>query len=201
MKRKTDKVGSPKDEQKGKESSEFLGIFTRYISSIDAIREFFLNLCPVVTSIEEGIEKKTKSYLKEIFEDFRKKATEEEIDDMNGFFEFISQGYDSKKSSKAKSHSFTPKSTLVEECTLKILRTALGHSTSGLHRKLLNRSILMSLVSYFEVLVAELAHAFYRIAPDAISTDDKVLSVNELKRFNSIDEVYVLLLRNELISY
>jgi len=46
----------------------------------------------------------------------------------------------------------------------------------------------MSLVSYFEVLVADLAHAFYRIAPDAISTADKVLSVNELKQFSSIDE-------------
>jgi len=46
----------------------------------------------------------------------------------------------------------------------------------------------MSLVSYLEVLVAELAHAFYRIAPNAISTDDKVLSVNELKQFSSIDE-------------
>jgi len=46
----------------------------------------------------------------------------------------------------------------------------------------------MSLVSYFEVLIADLSHAFYRIAPDAALTEDKSLSVKEFKKFSTIDE-------------
>lgn len=188
---KQKKKVTPKEEQKErreKESSNFLSIFTQYASSIDALREFVSNICPMVTEMEKGIAKKEEAYLKEVMDDFKREATKDEILELENFFEFFTERLTNKRRTKTKKISFTTESTLVGSCIVKILKVSLGYRTKGVHHELLNKSILMSLVSYFEVLVAELAHAFYRIAPDAISTDDKVLSVNELKRFSSIDE-------------
>lgn len=60
--------------------------------------------------------------------------------------------------------------------------------SSQAHHELLNRSILTSLVAFFEVLLSDLTHAFYQLVPGAASNGDKVLSVNELRSFESIDE-------------
>lgn len=80
------------------------------------------------------------------------------------------------------------KSPLVGEYALKLLKSFFHYTPNEIHHELLNRSTLMSLVSYFEVLVADLAHALFRIAPDAALTEDKSLGVKELKKFSSIDE-------------
>jgi len=171
--------------QQERESSHFQGTFTQYSNSIQAVREFFSNVCPVVTEIEKGRGKRQEAYLKELFNDFRSKATAEESQELTNFFDFI-EGLSSKGKTK-KRFTFSTKSPLLSTFIDRIFKSVSGPS-KGIHSELLNRSILMSLVSYFEVLVAELAHAFYRIAPNAISSDDKVLSVKELKRFNSIED-------------
>jgi hypothetical protein len=62
------------------------------------------------------------------------------------------------------------------------------------HHELLNESVVMSLVGYFEVLIADLMGAFYRLTPDAVTTDDKVLSIRELRSFNSINEALELVI-------
>lgn len=131
-----------------------------------------------------------KTDIKKIISDFGQRASKEEIEELMNFLVFLkSKGRATKKASKVRAPKRTKiKSRLVVDYAMKLLDSIFHYAPSDIHRELLNRSILMSLVSYFEVLVADLAHAFYRIAPDAISTDDKVLSVNELKQFSSIDE-------------
>jgi len=177
-------------EKKGrlKESPTFEGIFTRYADSVTALREFFSRLNPFVAKMKKGIKRERQAYIKEFIRDFGQRASEDEVEELGNFLVSLKDKV-TKKGRKVR----TPRaaeitSPLVQEFALKLLRVIFRDVPSDFHRELLNKSILMSLVSYFEVLVADLAHAFYRIAPDAISTDDKVLSVNELKQFSSIDE-------------
>lgn len=53
---------------------------------------------------------------------------------------------------------------------------------------LLYRSALITLISYFEVFIAEILHLYYNIKPQALSGDDKILSYNELVKFDTIEE-------------
>lgn len=55
-------------------------------------------------------------------------------------------------------------------------------------QRLLHRSIITGIVGQFEVLLADVAHEFYRHAPRALEADEKVLSVSELKQFPTIEE-------------
>jgi hypothetical protein len=190
-KRKQSKDTSAQEvESKGrpKESSTFESIFTQYGDSIAALREFFSRVNPFVAKKKRGIEKERKAYVKELIRDFGQRASEAETEELKNFIESRIVGI-TKKSKTAR--TFKAKditSPLTKEFAVKLVRAIFYDTPSDVHRELLNKSILLSLVSYFELLVADLAHAFYRIAPDAISTDDKVLSVNELKQLSSIDE-------------
>jgi len=171
-----------------KEPQTFERTFTQYRDSIAALREFFSRLSPFVTKLKKGIKKEKKAHIKEIFKDFGQRASKAEIEELENFLETLT-GKTTKKGKAVREFKASDiTSPLVKEFVIKMVRAIFYDTPSDIHRELLNRSILMSLVSYFEVLVADLAHAFYRIAPDAISTADKVLSVNELKQFSSIDE-------------
>jgi len=175
-------------EGRPKESRTFEGILTRYADSITSLREFFSRLNPFVAKMKRGIKRERQAYIKEIIRDFGQRATKDEVEELGNFLETLKDRV-TKKSKKAQApRAAEITSPLVTEFVPQLLRVIFRDVPSDFHREMLNKSILMSLVSYFEVLVADLAHAFYRIAPDAISTDDKVLSVNELKQFSSIDE-------------
>jgi len=170
-----------------KESNLFKSTFRHYGNSMVGLREFMSRLGPVVTELQHGIAKERENRFKEIMDDFASCAKKE---DFKEFRKVLNKMLTLTKnhSASSKRGSVQIKSQVVGECLLKLLKEATTHVREDIHRELLNRSILMSLVSYFEVLVSELAHAFYRIAPDSILTDDKVLSVKELKKFSSVDE-------------
>lgn len=175
-------------EAKSKPSPIFLNTFTRYANSIDALREFSSRLNPFVVKMQKGIAKQRKAYMKEIIGDFMGAASKEEIEGLDNFLEAVKPRVTKKDSQVRVSKAVEIKSPLVAEFALKLSKLFSHSATSDIHRKLLNRSILMSLVSYFEVLVADLGHAFFRIAPDAAFTEEKRLSVKELNKFSTIDE-------------
>lgn len=52
----------------------------------------------------------------------------------------------------------------------------------------LYRSVIIGLVGQFEVLVADIAHQFFRHAPGALNAEEKVLSLSDLRQFESMDE-------------
>jgi len=53
---------------------------------------------------------------------------------------------------------------------------------------LLNRSCIVTVTGFFEVLLSDIATIFYQATPAALAGDDKVISFNELKSFQSISE-------------
>lgn len=193
-KKQRGKASLQKGEEEGRqtESSLLQRAFTQYADSIEALREFFSRLSPLVSEMEEGILKEREASIERIVKNFGQRASQEEIEQLGELISGLLERFEAraaKKGSKVrKAKEIQTESPLVGHYAIKLLKHIFYDTPSGIHRELLNRSILMSSVSYFEVLVADLAHAFYRIAPDAISTDDKVLSANELKQFSSINE-------------
>lgn len=56
------------------------------------------------------------------------------------------------------------------------------------HQQLLYQGILTGLVGQFEVLLADVAHLFFARAPDSLETEERLFSVEDLKRFGSIED-------------
>jgi len=178
-------------------SKTFSDIFAQYSHSIEALREFFSRLSPLVAGMQEGIVKERETYLQEIFQHFLKDAKKEDTQELQDVFSSLRVYFD-EPTPETKTEPPEIKSAAVGNILLKVFRHLYHSPKEDIHRELLNRSILMCLVSHFEVLVADLAHAFYRMAPDAISTDDKVLSVKELKNFSSINEALRSIVSNRV---
>lgn len=51
----------------------------------------------------------------------------------------------------------------------------------------LYRSVMIGLVGQFEVLIADIAHQFFRRAPGALNEDEKTLSLSDLRQLGSVD--------------
>jgi len=164
--------------------SVFRSVFARYRRNITALREFFMRLNPVVADIEVGITDEYASRLDRLLSDFRTRAGPEDMRELRQLIDWLSpvpQGEPCPSTTRLKSPA-------VGWLFYSILGEFERASSFGAHRVLLNASILISLVGYFELLVADLVHTFYRTFPEAAANDDKVLSVNQLKSFDSIDE-------------
>ncbi len=166
------------------EPSMFVAVFGQYRRNIDALREFSAYLNPVVTELEAAIPGQRRAKLDQRFSEFTKTAQPEEMKEFIAFAEGLVAG----ARSRVPSWTFKFKSPCVASFAVDVFRESLGGVPSGAHRELLNCSILISLLGYFELVIADLAHTFYRIFPEATADDDKVLSVNELRNFGSIDE-------------
>jgi len=65
---------------------------------------------------------------------------------------------------------------------------------------ILRRSALISLVSYFEFIIAELIHSFYSLYPQALPSEERVLSLSDLREIGSIEEAENELIQREIDS-
>ncbi len=179
--------------KKQQSPSEFRRVFLQYNESIRAIRDFFSELSPYISEMEKGILKSRTEVVKEkaksLRQDFDQSATLEEQEELNQAFENISK--ELQKSNLPIKLLQELRSPLVARLMADLFNLVRHVVTPLLIRQeLLNRGILMCLVSYFEVLISDLVHLYYGLVPDATSTNDKVLSVNELREFSSIDDAF-----------
>lgn len=183
-----DAIEAPRDatvESESQEASLFRPVFVQYGASMTAIREFFSQLAPFVSEIEEGRWKSIEEQTRTIMQGFMERATKQDSEELTDVLKVIVDRISGVKSSRPK--RITASGT-VTKVVWEIGRMMMHTYSPGMHQELLNRSILMSLVSYFEVLVSDLAHLYYRLVPDATSADEKALSVNDLRQFKSIDD-------------
>lgn len=67
-------------------------------------------------------------------------------------------------------------------------------------KKLLRTSVLVSLMSYLEALIADLIHAFYIRHPEAMPAEERTLSLAELRGIGSIEEAESFLAAKEVDS-
>ena len=62
----------------------------------------------------------------------------------------------------------------------------------------LYRSVVIGLVGQFEVLIADLAHQFFKCAPQALDAETKVLSLSDLLEFGSVEAARDYLVEREI---
>ena len=175
---------SPEPEREA-EPSAFASVFSQYQNSMEALREFSSRLTPLVSDIETVIAEERRRKVDQILASFRDRLDERQLEELRKFAEWLVNSIEGETDEES---SFTLEGNVSAEVVLAVLTVVQERSPTYAHHELLNRSILMSLVGYFEVVVADLAHAFYRLIPKAASNDDKVLSVNELRTFESVDD-------------
>ena len=62
-------------------------------------------------------------------------------------------------------------------------------SSTMRYSDILRNNILISLVSFFELLIGDLLHTFYTLKPNALTGVEKEFSFNDLRNYNNIDEI------------
>ena len=82
------------------------------------------------------------------------------------------------------------------EITQLIMRTGWTGPKAQLER--LYRSVIIGLVGQFEVLIADVAHQFFKRAPRALNAEDKVLTLSDLQQFGSVDVALDYLVEREI---
>jgi hypothetical protein len=188
-------------------TSDFGRIFTQYYTSLSTLREFFTDLHPVVASLDTTTLEKQFERIGEQMQSFLGRADEVDREELVRFLKIFAPDQSDGGSNRhirvtfggspngesdggvptdsEVIHLTRPLSTQIAGDIFKVVRRTRG----SMHREILNRSILTTLVTTFEVLFADLVHLYFKLVPESTSTDDKVLSVNELRNYESIDEV------------
>ncbi len=69
------------------------------------------------------------------------------------------------------------------------------------HRDIFNGSVVMSLIGHAEVMIGSLIREFYKLSPDALTTDDKVLSLGELKSLGTVEAAIDFLIDKRVDDY
>lgn len=65
---------------------------------------------------------------------------------------------------------------------------------------ILRRSALITLASHFEYLIAELLHSFYLLYPQALPSEERVLSLADLRALGSVEDAENQLIEKEIDS-
>jgi len=83
----------------------------------------------------------------------------------------------------------------------KLVRAAMSFAKAApIQARLLRTSVLISLMSYLEALIADLIHAFYARFPQALPAEDRTLSLAELREIGSVEEAEAFLTAKEVDS-
>jgi hypothetical protein len=180
--------------------SSFVQIVTNYWLSVSSYRDFLTEVEAHLSTVEQTESQR----ISELLEPLRSATTEE---DRAQIVELVTRIAEVEKNHH--DHRLLPVKQLKEIAddlgSLKLLESMnhLTHAMSQLtpaerHRELLYRSVLTGLVGQFEVLISDLAHAFFLRSPNALGTEEKVLSINELKNFESISDAFDFVIANRV---
>lgn len=175
-----------------KPRSRFGAIASNFHVSLLSYREFLASVGEHLTEVQMSRDEQLQSELREMSEGF----SEEEVAMLKRLIRsFIPKSAGRSEEEVDESGGERLTSDELERLPAHVLRTGFEFHNrvwkgipSANQQNLLHRSIITGIVGQFEVLLADVAHQFYRRAPRAIEADEKVLSVSELKQFTAIDE-------------
>lgn len=141
----------------------FTLIFRRYLASVGAVREFLSHLNPVIASLDKDRSKERDERIQTTLSD----ASKEAIVDLRQFLKRMGSPLDGSPTQTKKSNkeAFKPATVEGEHLIFEMIQEWLSDLVSQPHQELLHRSMLMSLVSYFEVLVADLTPCILSFDP------------------------------------
>lgn len=156
----------------------FRTALTRYVASTSALREFFETIEPLVASTEsQRLESATKAVSKSMFSILRDANSEE--------LEAAMSELQERADGSLTATRTPPKSPIVRQLMTMLARARGPRHLQ--HSETLRRSILVSLVTNFEVLISDIVHAHYELHPGAIGGNES-MSLSDLRAFESIDD-------------
>lgn len=170
----------PTDVADAEPLSAFNSALLNYKRSMARLRDFFESLSPVVVDIESSREREVQEEIEQILREAPKTTLRQVARDMGK----ITRALQDSEQSRAPVGTPFIFSSPASAKLFRRISSASTRAHSG-HHDLLNRSILVSLVTSFEVLVSEVSHARYRLYPDILQGS---INVSEFRSFDSIQD-------------
>lgn len=177
-------------------------VVTTFHSSILAYRHFYEYVVGALGNLEIAEQPEAKA-----FSDLRRVASESDLKNLNRFARFITENVradgegavGSKTGNTKKETKFTLR--LTHDAVTKFMKAVNLMTWSvppSKHKELLFRGILTGLVGQFEVLISDIATAFFGRATGALDTKDKTLSVSDIRQFASLKELEEFIVANRV---
>lgn len=185
------------------ETPSFEQIVSRFISSIYALRIFSEELGELAEQHDQKTTKKiTRDML--VFLD----VPENVINEIDLDVEIAEKEKEVKEDKKAAEEKIkneisdmltevvkTPEKAYEFFSLMKSLR-----KTSPMQGRLLRQGALINLLIFFENLISDLIHKYYSLFPAALPSEERLLSLSDLRGFGSIDEAEKWLVGKEVDS-
>lgn len=159
---------------KTSKESEMSKIYHNFTKNLAGLRVFVGNLEPVVKKHDYELIEKGSSIIKKIFK----------IMEIN-----------ENKIKKAKKIKQKPSHKQAKQ-VLSLLKN-LPKLTPG-NLELLYKSSFVMLIAYFDFMISDLIHHFYRTYPDSLSDRDPSISLKELKQYTEINEAKDFIINKEI---
>lgn len=164
--------------KKGKEQLDFSRIHHSFRKNIESLEAFVNNVAPIAEKHDQATRKKMDKFAKQMFKIF---------------------GLPKGKIDKRKRKQVVEGVTEDQVKQIIQLTTALPRLTVP-QAELLYRSSFVILVSYFDFLLSDLIHYFYRKYPESLSGKELPLTLSELKLLGGVDEAVDSVINKEADS-
>ena len=168
--------------KKKKEQLDFKKIHHSFTTNLESLEAFVKNVSPIAEKHDKATGKATREKLDKFAEGIRK------------IF-----GVNKDKLDKRKRKQLIEGMT--EDQVKQIIQLAADLPRLTLPQtELLHRSSFVILVSYFDFLLSDLIHYFYRKYPESLSGKDLALTLSELKLLGGVDEAIDFVINKEAES-
>jgi len=164
--------------KRGKEQLDFSKIHGSFTTNTEGLEAFVNNVAPIAEKHDKATSKKLDKFVKEI-----------------GKILGAKKGKIDKRKRKQLVEGMTKdKANQIIQLTADLPRLTLHQA------ELLYRSSFVMLVSYFDFLLSDLIHYFYRKYPESLSGRDLPLTLSELKLLGGVDEAIDFVINKEADS-
>ena len=164
--------------KRGKEQFHFSRIHDSFARNIESLEAFVNSVAPIAEKHDQATRKKLDKFTKEMFKIF---------------------GLPKGKIDKRKRKQVVEGVTEVQVNQIIQLTADLPRLTVP-QAELLYRSSFVMLVSYFDFLLSDLIHYFYRKYPESLSGKELPLTLSELKLLGGVDEAVNSVINKEADS-
>jgi hypothetical protein len=164
--------------KKEKEQLDFKKVHVSFVTNLEGLEAFVKNVSPIAEKHDKATREKLDKFAKGIFKIFG-----------------LPKGKIGKRKLKQVAKGVTKDQVnQIIQLTADLPRLTLPQA------ELLYRSSFVMLVSYFDFLLSDLIHYFYRKYPESLSGRDLPLTLSELKLLGGVDEAIDFVINKEAES-
>ncbi len=167
-----------KKAKKEKEQLAFESIHNSFTTNIESLEAFVNNVAPIAEKHDQATRKKMDKFTKQMFK----------------IFGLPKGKIDQRKRKQVVERITEDQANQIIQLTADLPRLTMPQA------ELLYRSSFVMLVSYFDFLLSDLVHYFYRKYPESLSGKELPLTLSELKLLGGVDEAVDSVINKEADS-